>query len=197
MGVSEKIPWSATVECAYLPSWLPRPSGENKRVSTEWHWFGVEDKDGWEQWLQEKGMWAEKRNMSGKDRGRGLMWQCQWARGAWVGSTHLDTSFGPQLIGGLHLFLLGIWSWLFHNCSRALWLPSHLSHFEDFQWSAPEPPSTLIYTPPQGPTPICLMRSASHIPSQWLPWVSLDVTKPHSDTSMGGWGATQMIWWEK
>ena len=48
MGVSEKIPRSALVECAYLPSWLPRPSGENKRVSTEWHWFEEEGEDGWE-----------------------------------------------------------------------------------------------------------------------------------------------------
>jgi len=27
--------------------------------------------------------------------------------------------------------------------------------------------------------------------------VSLDITKPHPDTSSGGWGAIQMFWWEK
>ena len=41
------------------------------------------------------------------------------------------------------------------------------------------------------------MRSASPFPSQWWPWVSLDITKPHPDTSSGGWGAIQMFWWEK
>ena len=30
------------------------------------------------------------------------------ARRAWVSSSHLDTSFGPQLRVGLHLFFLGI-----------------------------------------------------------------------------------------
>ena len=50
----------------------------------------------------------------------------QWARGAWVGLVHLDTSFGPQLIRGLPIFLLGIWNQLFPNSSRALWLPSTL-----------------------------------------------------------------------
>ena len=85
------------------------------------------------------------------------------------------------------LFLLGICSWLFHNCSRALWLPSHLSHFEASQWSAPEPLSTPVYTPPQVDTPSCFMRSASLFPSQWRPWVSLDITKPHPDTSSRGW----------
>ena len=29
-------------------------------------------------------------------QGRGLMGWCQQARGAWVGSTHLDISFGPH-----------------------------------------------------------------------------------------------------
>ena len=64
-----------------------------------------------------------------------------------------------------YLFILGIWSWLFHNCSRVLWHPSHFSHFEGSQWSAPEPLSTPIYTPPQGATPLCFMRSASHFAS--------------------------------
>ena len=127
----------------------------------------------------------------------GLTGWCQWARGAWVGSSHLDTFFGPQLIRGLHLFVLHIWSWLLHNLFRALWLPSHLSHFEGSQWSAPESLSTPIYTPPQGATPLCFMRSANHFPSQWWHWVSLGITKPHPDTSRGGWGAAQIFWWEK
>ena len=42
-----------------------------------------------------EGVWAEKRYMPGKDRGGVLMGRCQWVRGAWVGSGHLDTSFGP------------------------------------------------------------------------------------------------------
>jgi len=87
------------------------------------------------------------------------------------------------------LFLLGICSWLFHNCSRALWLPSHLSHFEDLQWSAPEPLSIPTYTPPRGATPLCFMRSTSHFPNQWWAWVSLDITKPHPDTSNGRMGS--------
>ena len=74
---------------------------------------------------------------------------------------HLDTSFGPRLIGGLHLFIMGIRSCLFHNCCRALWCPSHFSHFEGSPWSAPEPLSTLIYTPPQGATPLCFEVSKS------------------------------------
>ena len=44
-----------------------------------------------------------------------------------AGFTHLDTIFRPQLIGGLH-FSSWIRSWLFPNCGRAFWLPSHLSH---------------------------------------------------------------------
>ena len=90
-------------------------------------------------------VWAEKRYVPGKGRGGGLMGWCQWARGAWVGSAHPDTSFGLQLAGGLHLFVLGIWSWLLHNLSRALWVPSHLGHFEGSQWSSAEPLSTHIY----------------------------------------------------
>ena len=99
-------------------------------------------------------VWAEKGYVPGKDRGGGLMGWCQWARGAWVDSAHLDTSFGPQLTGGLHLFVLGVWSWLLHNLSRTLWLPSHLGHFEVSQWSSAEPLSTLIqiYSSPEGHT---------------------------------------------
>ena len=86
----------------------------------------------------------------------GLIGWCHHAIGAWVGLAHLDTSFGPQLIRGLPIFLLGIWNQLFPNSSRALWLPSHLSHFEASQWYAPGPLSTPIYTPPQGPHPYAL-----------------------------------------
>ena len=71
-------------------------------------------------------MWAEKGYVPGKDRRRGLIGWDQWARGAWVGLVHLDTSFGPQLIRGLPISLLGIWNHLFPNSSRALWLPSTL-----------------------------------------------------------------------
>lgn len=44
---------------------------------------------------------------------------------------------------------------------------------------------------------LSFMTSASHSPSQWWPWVGLDVTEPHPDTSGGGWEASQMFWWEK
>ena len=132
-------------------------------------------------------MWAEKGYVPGKARGGGLMGWGQWARGVWVGSAHLDMFFGPQLRGGLHPFVPGNRRRVFHNYSGALWLPSHLSHFEASQWSAPEPLSTPVYTPPQVDTPSCFMRSASLFPSQWRPWVSLDITKPHPDTSSRGW----------
>lgn len=144
-----------------------------------------------------EGVWAEKGYVPGKDRGGGLMGWGQWARGVWVGSAHLDICFGPQLRGGLHPFVPGNRRQVFPNYSEALGLPSPLSHFEASQWSAPEPLSTPIYTPPQGDTPSCFMRSASLFPRQRWPWVSLDITKPHPDTSSGGWGAIQMFWWEK
>ena len=38
-----------------------------------------------------KGVWPEKGYVPGKDRRGGLMGQCQLARGACVGSAHLDT----------------------------------------------------------------------------------------------------------
>ena len=38
-----------------------------------------------------EGVWPEKGYVPGKDRGGVLMGQCQLARGAWVGSSHLDT----------------------------------------------------------------------------------------------------------
>ena len=41
-------PLSVLLECAHSPSWLPWPPGENKRGSTEWHWFGEEGEDGQE-----------------------------------------------------------------------------------------------------------------------------------------------------
>ena len=47
------------------------------------------------------------------------MGRCQWARGTWVGSTHLDTFCGPQLTGSLHIFLLVFYTRLFHKCFRA------------------------------------------------------------------------------
>ena len=120
-------------------------------------------------------------------QGRGVLWGWgQWARGVWVGSAHLDMFFGPQLRGGLHPFVLGNRRQVFHNYSGALWLPSHLSHFEASQWSAPEPLSIPVYTSPQGDILSCFMRSASLFPSQWWPWVSLDITKPHPDSSSGG-----------
>lgn len=52
-----------------------------------WRWMGM--------MASGEGVWAEKKYMPGKDRGGALMGRCQWARGAWVGSGHLDTSFGP------------------------------------------------------------------------------------------------------
>ena len=102
---------------------------------------------------------------------------------------------GPQFTGGFHLFLLGICSQLFHNCSRALWPPSHLSHFEDSQWSAPEPLSNPLYTPPQGFTLLCFMRSASHFPSQW--W---ELTSQGSILTPLGENGEQLRWfggWNK
>ena len=114
-------------------------------------------------------MWAEKGYVPGKDRGGGLMGWGQWARGVWVGSAHLDICFGPQLRGGLHPFVPGNTRQVFPNYSGALGLPSQLSHFEASQWSAPEPLSTPIYTPPQGDTPSCFMRSASLFPRQRWP----------------------------
>ena len=38
-----------------------------------------------------EGVWPEKGYVPGKDRGGVLMGQCQLLRGAWVGSSHLDT----------------------------------------------------------------------------------------------------------
>ena len=70
-------------------------------------------------------------------------------------------------------------------------------HFEDLQWFAPEPVSIPIYNPTQGATSFCFMRSANQFPSSKLPWVSLHITQSHSDTSRGGWGEIQMIWWDK
>ena len=58
---------------AYLPSRLPRPPGENKRVSTEWHWFEEEGEDGWEWWLQEKGC-GQRRSICQAKTGEGLLW---------------------------------------------------------------------------------------------------------------------------
>ena len=58
----ETIPWSALLKCAYSSSWLPWPSGENKRGRTERHWFGEEGEDGWERWLQEEGC-GQRRGM--------------------------------------------------------------------------------------------------------------------------------------
>ena len=55
-------PLSVLLECAYSPSWLPWPPGENKRGSTELHWFGEEGEDGWERQLQEKGC-GQRRGM--------------------------------------------------------------------------------------------------------------------------------------
>ena len=43
-----------------------------------------------------------------------------------------------------------------NNYSEALGLPSPLSHFEASQWSAPEPLSTPIYTPPRETHPHAL-----------------------------------------
>ena len=149
-----------------------------------WRWTGMT--------ASGEGMWAEKGYVPGKDRRGALMGWDQWARGAWVGLVHLDTSFGTQLIGSLHLFVLGMWSWLFCNCCRVLWLPSQLSHFEDSRWSAAGPLSTPTYTPPQGATLLCFMWSASHISRQWWPLMSLDITKTHHDTSRAWWGAIQM-----
>ena len=173
-----------------LATWRKQERGR------EWHWFGEEGEGGWEGQLQEKGC-GQRRVMCQARTGQGTYGVGQWARGVWVGSAHLDISLGPQLIGSLHPVVPATRSHVFHNYSGALWLPSHLSHFEASQWSAPEPLSTPIYSPRQGDTPSCFMRSASLFPSQWWPWVSLDITKPHPDTSSRRWGATEMFWWEK
>ena len=144
-----------------------------------------------------EGVWAEKGYVPGKHRGGDLWGGVNGPEVfGWVQLT-LTFFLGPQLRGRLHPVVPGKRSHVFHNSSGAVWLPSHLSHFEASQWSAPGPLSTPIYTPPQGDTPSCFMRSASLFPSQWWPWVSLDITKSHPDTSSGGWGAIQMFWWEK
>ena len=194
--VSEKFSWSALPEGDYSLSQVPWPPGENKR--------GVENGIGLGKRVKLDGNDGFRRRGVGREglcarqaQGRGLMGWGQWARGVWVGSAHLDIFLGPQLRGRLHPVVPGNRSHVFHNSSGAVWLPSHLSHFEASQWSAPGPLSTPIYTPPQGDTPSCFMRSASLFPSQWWPWVSLDITKPHPDTSSRGWGAIQMFWWEK
>ena len=87
-----------------------------------------------------EGRWP-KGGMYKTKKGEGVLWGSVNEQG-WVhsllgkfslgGFTHLDTSFGPQFIGGLHLFVLDR-SWLFPNCSRPFWLPDHLSDFEDSQ----------------------------------------------------------------
>lgn len=48
------------LECTYSPLWLPWPPVENKRRSTECHWFGEEGEDGIGTTASEEGMWAEK-----------------------------------------------------------------------------------------------------------------------------------------
>lgn len=111
----DNLPLSVLLECTYSPLWLPWPPVENKRRSTECHWFGEEGEDGLERQLQKKGC-GQRRGMCQARIEEGvLMGWDQWARGAWVGLVYLDTSFGPQLIGSLHLFVLGMWSWLFCN----------------------------------------------------------------------------------
>ena len=58
---------------------------------------------------------------------------------------------GPPLTWSLHLFFLVICSRLFHKCSRALWLLSDFSHFEDSK-SLLQSPWAPIYIPlPRGP----------------------------------------------
>ena len=96
----------------------------------EWHWFGEEGEGGRERQLQEKGCGQRRVMCQAKTGEGGLMGWGQWARGVWVGSAHLDMFFGPQLRGGLHPFVPGNRRRVFHNYSGALWLPSHLSHFE-------------------------------------------------------------------
>ena len=125
-----------------------------------------------------EGVWAEKRYWPGKYKEGDLMGWFQWTRGACVASAHLNTSFGPQLTGCLHLFPMGFWSLLFHNFSRGLWLLSHLIHFEDSQLSAPEPLSSPMYTPPQGATALCFMRSVSHSPANSGPRWDLTSQSP-------------------
>ena len=39
-----------------------------------------------------------------------------------------------------------------------------------------------------------LYEVSKSLPQAKVAWVSLDITKPHPDTSSGGWGAIQMLW---
>ena len=53
-----------------------------------------------------------------------------------------------------------------------------------------------IYPCPGG-TPLCFVGSSIHFPSQWWPWVSLDITKPFPESCRVGWGEIKMVWWDK
>jgi hypothetical protein len=194
--VSEKFSWSALPEGDYSLSHLPWPPGENKRGVENGIGLGKRVKVDRNDSFRRRGVGREGL-CARQGQGRGSDGVGSMGRGVWVASADLDIFGGPQLRGGLHPFVPGNRRQVFPNYSGALGLPSPLSHFEASQWSAPEPLSTAIYTPPQGDTPSCFLRSASLLPSQWWPWVGLDITKPHPDTSSGGWGAIQMFRLEK
>ena len=126
----------------------------------------------------------------------GLIGWCHHAIGAWVGLAHLDTSFGPQLIRGLPIFLLGIWNQLFPNSSRALWLPSTLVILKTSSGLLQSSWAPLYIPLPRGHT-LMLYEVSKSLPQPMVSLGDLDITKPHPDTSREGWGAIHMICWEK
>ena len=85
---------------------------------------------------------------------------------------------------------------MFHNYSGASAFPvtSVIWRAHSGLLRAPEHP--YIYPSPGGLT-LVLYEVSKSLPSQWWPWVSLGITKPHPDMASGGWGAIQMICWEK
>ena len=164
----------------------------------EWHWFREEGEDGWEWQLQENGC-GQRRGMCQARTGEGVLWDGVNGQEelGWIQLTltlPLDLSWQEVFI-----FL----SWVSGvGCSitslELCGFPVTLVILKSPSGLLQSPWAPLyIYTPPQRATPLCFMRSASHFPSQWWPWVSLDITKPHLDTSRGGWRATQTFWWEK
>ena len=186
--IFETFSRSALVECAYSPSWLLWTPGENKRVITKWHWFEEEKEDGWNWQLQEKWCGPRQGKCQARKEDGGLMGWCHWTRGAWVGSAHLDTPFGPQMIGCLYLFVLGIRSQLFHSGTRALWSLIVLNHFEDLFCSRnPEHPSICSHT-------LMLYEVSNSLHQRVValgePWYR----KAPSWHIWAGWGAIQMFW---
>ena len=74
----------------HSPSWLPWPPGENERGHRRALVWGR----GWQCMgtvASEEEVWAEKGYVPGKERQGCLTRWCQWARGPWLASAHLDT----------------------------------------------------------------------------------------------------------